>query len=149
MTIILLSFLVKAVLRHGVSHLILDNLLGGPATSSQITSWVDLPPHPHSPLPQDAESQTYYVGILRELRQVGMGFACDTKLGPVSTPPHFLNPLPFTDHARSEDPPLFGWQHSGALLAGEFVISSSPKSFCVQCCWEGVPEDSLLVLQLC
>lgn len=37
MTIILLSFLMEAVLRHGVDRFILDNLQGGPSTASSLT----------------------------------------------------------------------------------------------------------------
>jgi len=115
MAVILLSFLTKAVLRHGVNILALDSPLGEPSTASSLTS----------PLSSSASNL-----LCRDTWGSWEGrqgqFACNTKLGPVSPPLHVLNPLPLLHGGRAGDPPLFRMYHPFAFLAG--MAESYPSS---------------------
>lgn len=93
---LLLSSSVTAVLWCGVNHLTLGNLLDGPSITSSLTS------------PLSSRASNLVCRGTWELRQIGMGFACNAELGPVSLPPHLINPFPLPNGGRVGYPTLFG-----------------------------------------
>jgi len=93
-------------------------------TLPSITSRVDLPLHPHSPIPHIPEPQMCYVGAPGELRQVGMEAAWDAAQTNCHTTP------PASDvHAAPALPP---WCHNAAtwrtMVPDSCCLMGSPLS---------------------
>lgn len=106
MTITHFSYLAKAVLKHRVDWLTLDNLLSGPSTASPLA------------FPSSSEPQICYSGVLRESVLTGRGSTCSAEPRSDSTPSPLICPFPLPDSDRAGDPPLFGMCHPSAFFAG-------------------------------
>ena len=88
-----------------------------------------LPRNIPQPVPTEAAHfPTGKVTHLSKLREVKIGIACDTELGPVSIPLLLLNHILLLDDGRTGGLPHFGGYHSGAFLTSS-TESYFTKSF--------------------